>query len=454
MGKIYRHSYRYHYGRYWVRFSFKKIFYRRFEVRGKDRFKWNEPLIFAPNHQNSLMDALVFVTTLRQQPVFLSRADIFVNPFIRSLLRLLKMMPVWRIRDGFRSVPQNDQTFAKCAEVLMDRKTLILFPEGNHDDKRRIRPFKKGMARIAFATEDKCDFKLGLKIIPVGIDYSSYDKVRARVTVSYGEPILIADLEPLYRQDPQRAYRKLNQMITERIRPHMIDIPWTDIYDTVMSLRTIFGKRYRELRRLPGKTLFNRFDADKEIIDLIGRMRDKKPEIIREINEKTTRYNDLLKKLNFRDHVIEQAPYGFSRLFRETILLILGFPLMVIGFVSNFHLIKFPDYVSRHLFKDPQFKSTVAYVLSFPIMFPLFYALQTLIVWLIFKSVLITLLYAVTLLPGAVFILHYYFWFKKLRARFKFNRLMKKRDPRVLELVSLRKEIIQRMEELLNADRI
>ena len=135
MKRIYRHSKTYHYGRYWLRFSLRKIFYRRIEIRRKENFNWKDPLIFAPNHQNALMDALVFVGTLRQQPVFLSRADLFNSPFVRSFLSLCKMLPVWRIRDGFRSVPQNDTTFQKCHKILRNRNTLILFPEGNHGDK-------------------------------------------------------------------------------------------------------------------------------------------------------------------------------------------------------------------------------------------------------------------------------------------------------------------------------
>jgi len=450
MSKIYRHSLRYHYGRYWVKFTFRKIFYRRFEIRGKEKFHWKDPIIFAPNHQNAAMDALIFVTILRQQPIFLSRADIFVNPLIRSLLKLFKMLPVWRIRDGFRSVPQNEETFEKCAEVLGHHKTLILFPEGNHDDKRRIRPLKKGLARIAFEAEETYDFKLGLKVIPVGIDYSDYEKVRGRVTVSYGDPIRVADLESEYKKDPQIAYRELNKRITEGIKPHMIHIPWEDIYDTVMSLRTIFGRTFRKMKGLPGKTLFNKFDADKKMIDMIGRIKEAEPELMDQINVKVQKYNKLLKLLELRDHVPEKAPYRPMRMIRETALMVLGFPLLAISFISNFHLIKFPDYVSRNWFKDPQFKATVAYVLSLPIMFPLFYALQTLAVWLIFKSWIITVAYFVTLLPGAIYTLHYYFWFKKWRARLRFNRMMRRQNPAALEMITLRNEIVEAMKELTN----
>lgn len=431
-----------------MKFSFRKLFYRRFEIRGREKFHWKEPLIFAPNHQNAAMDALIFVTILRQQPVFLSRADLFVNPMIRSILTILKMMPVWRIRDGFRSVPQNEETFKKCAVVLAHRKTLILFPEGNHDDKRRIRPLQKGLARIAFETELESDFKLGLKVVPVGIDYSDYEKVRGRVTVSFGDPIRVADLEPHFRKDPQIAYRELNRIITERIRPHMIDIPWTDVYDTVMDLRTIYGKRFRELLELPGKTLFNKFDADKLLIAMISRIREHEDEALLKIHEKTERYRQLLKKLKLRDHVPGNAPYPLSRMIRDTLLLILGFPLMAAGFVSNFHLVKFPEWVSRNLFKDPQFKATVAYILSFPVMFPIFYALQSLLIWVLFKSWIILLVYMATLLPGAIFIIHYYFWFKKWRARLRFNRMMKQKNADAIEMTSLRKEIIEGMDLL------
>jgi 1-acyl-sn-glycerol-3-phosphate acyltransferase len=449
MKQVEHFSYSYYIARLWVNFSYKYIFYRRTEVRGRDKFKTDDPIIFAPNHQNALMDALVFVTTLRQEPVFLARADIFKKKIIIRILNFLKIMPVYRIRDGYESLSKNQEVFNRCTEILRTGHSLCMFPEGNHNDKRFFRPLKKGLARIAFEAENQCEFKLGLKIIPTGIDYSNYENVRGRLTVSYGDPISIADLKDLYLSDPQKAMRELNERIRIHIEPHMIEIPWEDIYHTVMNLRIIYGKRFRKLNGLPGRTLFHKFDADKEMIRRLGELRESRPVEIANLNRDVNEYWKLLKKHNFRDHTVERAPYGFLRLLWNTLVLGIGFPIHLYSLINNYHLFRIPAWLSRTFFKDPQFRSTVAFVISMLIMMPLSYAIQTLIIGLIFKTWWIWAGYFLTLLPSAIYMLHYMFENRKWRSRIRFTWMLSRKKQDALRLMELRKGILEKADGMM-----
>jgi len=448
MKKVENFSVGYYVSRFWINFSFKHIFYRRTEVRGRQKFKPNDPILFAPNHQNALMDALVFVTTLPQQPIFLARADIFKSKLVTRFLNFIKMMPVYRIRDGYENLAKNQEVFDRCTEILKSGHSLCMFPEGNHNDKRFFRPLKKGLARIAFEAEDKCDFTLGLKIIPCGIDYSSYENVRGRLTVSYGEPITIMDLRDLYRSDPQKAMKELNNRIRINIEPHMIEIPWEEIYFMVMDLRVIYSKRFRQLRKLPGRTLFNKFDADKEMITMIGEARESHPQEIEQLNSNVLEYWKLLRKHNFRNHTIAHAPYGPLRLIWNTIILALGFPLHLYSLINNYHLFRVPAWLARKLFKDPQFRATGAYVISMALMMPLSYGIQTLIVGLIFKTWWIWLAYGLTLLPSGLYMLHYMFENRKWRSRIIYMWLKSKKSPDIQRLNELYRDIFKTMDGL------
>jgi len=452
MQKVENFSRVYYYARFWINISFKYIFYRRTEIRGRHKFSPNDPILFAPNHQNALMDALVFVTTLRQEPIFLSRADLFKRTIIARMLNFIKMIPVYRMRDGFENLQKNQEVFDRCTEILRTGHSICLFPEGNHNDMRFFRPLKKGLARIAFEAEDQCDFKLGLKIIPTGIDYSSYENVRGRLTISFADPITITDLKDLYRSDPQRALKELNNRIRINIEPHMIEIPWEDIYFMVMDLRIIYGRRFRELKKLPGKTLFDKFDGDKAMIRLIGRKRESHPEEIAGLNSLVMEYWKLLKKHNFRDHVPSHAPYGFFRLLWNTFILALGFPLHIYALINNYHLFRIPTWLSGILLKDPQFKSSGAYVISMVFMMPISYGLQTLIIGLIFKTWWIWLAYLLTLLPAGLYMLHYMFENRKWRSRIRLTLMLGKKDPDALRLMELREGIMKKMDGWVAAD--
>ncbi len=451
MKKVEHFSYAYYAARWWINFSFKHIFYRRTEIRGREKFRPNDPIMFAPNHQNALMDALVFVTTLPQEPIFLARADIFKSKLITRFLNFIKMMPVYRLRDGYDNLQKNQEVFDRCTEILRSGHSLCMFPEGNHNDKRFFRPLKKGLARIAFEAEDKCDFTLGLKIIATGIDYSSYENVRGRLTVSYADPITITDLKDLYRSDPQKALKELNNRIRIHIEPHMIEIPWEDIYFMVMDLRVIYSARYRKLKKLPGKTLFNKFDADKDMIRMIGDKRETHPEEIAELNSDVLEYWKLMKKYNFRDHTTAHQPYGLLRLIWNTFILGLGFPLHIYALLSNYHLFRIPVWLVRTLFKDPQFRATGAYVISMVVMMPLCYGLQTLIVGLIFKTWWIWVGYAVSLLPAGLYMLHYMFENRKWRSRIRFMWNLRRKNPDMQRLIELRKSIFTKMDGLVTS---
>ena len=75
-------------------------------------------MIFAPNHHNALMDALAVLFTIPRQMVFLARADIFRKGVFANILTFLKILPIYRIRDGYSALQPNSEIFNKTVEVL------------------------------------------------------------------------------------------------------------------------------------------------------------------------------------------------------------------------------------------------------------------------------------------------------------------------------------------------
>ena len=65
--------------------------YRRLIVKGRENVPWGEHFIFAPCHQNALMDALIVLEITHSKVVFLARADIFQKPVARFFLTWLRI---------------------------------------------------------------------------------------------------------------------------------------------------------------------------------------------------------------------------------------------------------------------------------------------------------------------------------------------------------------------------
>ncbi len=109
-----------------LRLNFKKlVFTGRKENVSKDR-----PVIFAPNHRNALLDALMLVYAgyPLKQVVFLARADIFKQKFIAWILRGLRIIPVFRIRDGKDNLNRNSEIFNNAASILKNNNPIAIFP--------------------------------------------------------------------------------------------------------------------------------------------------------------------------------------------------------------------------------------------------------------------------------------------------------------------------------------
>ena len=85
------------------------------------------------------------------------------------------MIPIYRIRDGRESLKNNQAVFDLCSDLLQQKEAILMFPEANHNLKRRVRPLSKGFTRILFNTLLQAP-ETDIQIVPVGINYK--DAVR------------------------------------------------------------------------------------------------------------------------------------------------------------------------------------------------------------------------------------------------------------------------------------
>jgi len=227
-------------------FWHNNVFYRKVIVVGQENLNPDHHMIFAPNHQNALMDALAVLFTNKGYNVFLARADIFRKKMIASILYFLKILPVYRIRDGYSSLKGNDEIFAKTIDVIKNKNGLVILPEGNHEGFRRLRQLKKGICRVAFQADEAEGYSLKIKIIPIGIEYSHYIRYRQVLTVVYGEPIEVSEYHELYKSSPERALVQLKSRLSDEIKNLMVHIESEEDYEAIDELRNIINGKYSD----------------------------------------------------------------------------------------------------------------------------------------------------------------------------------------------------------------
>ena len=168
------------------------IYCRDIQIHNKAMLRSDGPLLIAANHPNSFLDAIIVATLFRQPVHSLARGDAFANDLYSKLLQKFKMLPVYRISEGAQNLEHNYKTFDDCKNIFRKNGIVLIFCEGGCTNEWHLRPLKKGTARLAITSwEDG----IPLKVIPLGINYSSFYNFGKNVQLNFGTIITQKDID-------------------------------------------------------------------------------------------------------------------------------------------------------------------------------------------------------------------------------------------------------------------
>lgn len=182
-------------------------------------YNGDAPLILACSHPNSFFDALIMGAYHPRRLYFLARGDAFKKPAAAKVLRMLNMIPVYRLSEGKENLNNNKHTFDLCIDILKDNGAVLIFSEGVSINEWRLRPLKKGTARLAlmcWADHDIAD----MKVQPVGINYHSFSQVPKRVQVNYGK---LMECNNFALSSAAAFYNQFNTVLDNRLTPLVVE---------------------------------------------------------------------------------------------------------------------------------------------------------------------------------------------------------------------------------------
>ena len=197
MEKVWQKDFGYAFFRPYIQWAVRNS-YSKITIKGPENIPNPEEVsvLIAGNHCNCLMDALVLLQARKEPTAFVARADIFKNPFIARILGNLRILPIYRQRDGADSKAKNIAVFDNVVECLESGMAFSIFPEGTHRPHRSLLPIKKGVFRIAQqAVAANPDRKV--VVVPMGLEYDDYFNIMRPVTISFGSPMEIKGGESL-----------------------------------------------------------------------------------------------------------------------------------------------------------------------------------------------------------------------------------------------------------------
>ena len=271
--------------------------YRKIEVTGKENIPTDGAVIIAPNHCNTLMDALVILQAFKDESVFGARADIFNKPFIAKIMTFVRILPMVRQRDGLRNVLKNNETQEIIVDTLENKVRFCMYPEGRHRPAHSLQTLGKGTFRAALAANSKFGDKMPVYIVPTGIEYGDYFRYRSTCLITFGEAINVTEfvkglnvenevqmIEPLRKELASR----MSKLITFIKDDEQLYNKWA----LTKMLAADKGLRYGDF----GRSLHKGMLANREIVAEIEKACENKPEEMENLLEKVAEFDKKRRK--------------------------------------------------------------------------------------------------------------------------------------------------------------
>ncbi len=433
--------------RSYVRFFHDKIYYRKTYSVGSENIPANgTPLMIVSNHQNCLNDPMGILFTLNDRKAnFLARADVFKHPVANKFLRFIGLLPAFRMdHEGEAALSNNDDTFNAAGKELMKGRTVIIYPEAGHQDKRWLGDFSLGYLRLAFGAAGKENFEKDILILPSCNHYSNYFSMQEKLMTKYGTPISLAPYYELYKTKPRTAQREVNRLVREQIRNLMLDVTDLENYEALDYLREIYGKKYAKRKGLNPGYLPDRLISDKAFISGMEMLKKENEMSVKELLRKTLDLKKETLNRKIRDWNFDKKFSITSILARGAVFLLL-LPLFLVSLVPNIFIFYAPELINKTKVTDKMFYGSIRIGLSVLLTIPVFYLLFFALCWIITGNFLIALFYLLILPSFGLFAWYYRKGFIKWKSEIRFHRLEK--QEKMHEPIFLRRTIFSFLDE-------
>lgn len=192
-------------------------------IRNRKELYRKGPLLIAANHPNSFLDAVLIASLFRTPVYALARGDVFTHPVAAKILSALNIFPVYRLREGSQHLAHNYTTFDLCIEIFRKNGIVLIFSEGLSVNEWKLRPLKKGTARLALRAWEE---GIPLSVLPAGINYSNFGRLGKWVHLLFGKPILQKTVES--KKNFGEKVNTFNGVLDNTLKELVYQFPFAD----------------------------------------------------------------------------------------------------------------------------------------------------------------------------------------------------------------------------------
>ena len=205
---------------------YNRVYFKRMYISGEEHIPKAKPALIAANHPNGFLDGTIVTSLTKKATLIFVRGDVFKKAWSNRVLRSLKLIPIFRVRDGEvrESVVQNNRSYDQLYDLFQKDQHVMIFPEGDSAPEKRLRTLRKGTARIVNDMEGRNDKQLTVAVVPLGINYSFYQGFGKELFLNFQEPIFLNDFREEGKSD-SHAMNMFTRALHTRLKELVVHVP-------------------------------------------------------------------------------------------------------------------------------------------------------------------------------------------------------------------------------------
>jgi 1-acyl-sn-glycerol-3-phosphate acyltransferase len=356
-----------------------RLFYRRIEISGLENVPREGPVLLIANHTNGLVDPMVVLAVLERPVVFVAKSTLWGIPVLRQILDLLGCVPVVRRGEEDREISlkgeeRNRGSFERLAEELDRGGCVLIFPEGRSHSDPRLSEMRTGAARVLLLSEENPP------VVPLGLWFTRKDVFRSDVLVTAGAPVM-PPCDPTVE-----AWTEAMGAALESVTLNADD--WKD-HEVAAAVEALYGRSV-EKNFLEGEEGLERVGRSFRVRQLLlgarAALERTHPGEVASLARRVRALDHLLRRISLSFSSLDSPPPAPTILWHTLKALgaiVLGFPVAVAGVVAWWVPYRLCGIVASRVPAAAEHRDQVALykLIAGVVFFPLFFALDGLVIW-------------------------------------------------------------------------
>ncbi len=226
------------------------------------------------------------------------------------------------------------------------------------------------------------NYELGLKFIPVGLNYSNPHRFQTKLFLNFGKPISIEPFLDEFKSDEYKAVNELTDFIRQKLEDNIIIVENEELDELIRQIELIYKSKIAHQLELDKSQQVWEYLILRDISKMVSFFHKHDLDRVKAFQEKIQRYFYKLSAYDLPVDILvtQKNKQGFvGRGVNTIVYLILGLPFYLYGVLNNYIPYWIPGFLADKITKKEDFRGSL--VLSFGLLsFPIFYLVQCLLI--------------------------------------------------------------------------